>query len=50
MKAGSERTARCGCGAMRSALVWPGGALASERRSLGGTSIDAADWLDGIND
>ena len=47
---GSKRTARCGCGAMRSALVWPGGALASEGWWLGGTSIDAADWLGDIHD
>ena len=42
----SERTARCGCGAMRPALVWIDGALAFEGRWLGRTSIDAANWLD----
>ena len=36
---GSERTATCGRGAMRSALVWPGGALAFEGRWQVGTSI-----------
>ena len=34
---GSERTARCGCGAMRSALVWLGAALAFEGKWLGGS-------------
>ena len=32
---GSERTDRCGCGAMRSTLVWFDGALAFEGRLLG---------------
>ena len=32
---GSERTARCGCGVMRSALVWISGALAFEGKWLG---------------
>ena len=47
---GSERIARCGCGAMRSALVWIGAALAFEGWWLGRTSIDAANWLDDIHE
>ena len=46
----SERTARCGRGAMRSALVWIGGALAFEGRWLERTTIDAANWLDDIHE
>ena len=46
----SERIARCGCGTMRSALVWIGGALAFEGWWLGRTSIDAANWLDDIHE
>ena len=45
-----ERIARCGCGTMRSALVWIGGALAFEGWWLGRTSIDEANWLDDIHE
>ena len=47
---GSKRAAWCCRGAMRSALVWPGRALAFEERWLGGTSIVSADRLGDIHD
>ena len=48
----SERTARCGCGAMRSALVWIGGALAFEGRWLGMNVNRRSEkpWLDDIHE
>ncbi len=45
-----ERIARCGCGTMRSTLVWIGGALAFEGWWLVRTPIDAANWLDDIHE
>ena len=47
---GSKGAAWRGRCAVRSALVWPGGAVASEGRWLGGTAIDSADWLGDIHD
>ena len=47
----SERTARCGCGAMRPALVWIGGALAFEERWLGELpSTQRTGWMTSMND
>ena len=48
----SERTARCGCGAMRSALVWIGGALAFLKDGGWGErqSTQRTGWMTSMND